>query len=290
MIKTFQSSVKKTGYINVLQQQKWKKIYKHVLFNGWTWQHAQAHPSSWWRKSWKNPYRALIVQQGTQQWSWCFLERSLTSTNGQESNSLVDSSRRGETSTACLRTSTRRTNSGGVSRGTVLMIASTTTWREVLVGEEVDNLKGVLNNADSLELLTVVATVHHQRVGKTFDNGALGLAETLGSCLYQRSGEGRQHLWFECSRSKRCPLSRHLRMTTCLESLTWARLSDKIGRKVGESLSDKASCFSSSRICCFSIATSVSDIVKRVLKRSFVRRLWEGLTREEKKSRKREGE
>lgn len=45
--------------------------------------------------------------------------------------------------------------------------------------QKVDNLKGVLNNADSEELLTVVATVHHERVGQTLNDGALRLAEAL---------------------------------------------------------------------------------------------------------------
>lgn len=35
------------------------------------------------------------------------------------------------------------------------------------------------NNADSHELLSVVAAVHHQRVGETLDDGALGLPEAL---------------------------------------------------------------------------------------------------------------
>jgi len=39
----------------------------------------------------------------------------------------------------------------------------------------------VSNNADSHELLAVVAAVHHERVGKTLDDGALGLPESLDS-------------------------------------------------------------------------------------------------------------
>lgn len=35
------------------------------------------------------------------------------------------------------------------------------------------------NDADSLELLSVVAAVHHERVGQTLDDRALSLAETL---------------------------------------------------------------------------------------------------------------
>ena len=41
------------------------------------------------------------------------------------------------------------------------------------------NLESVCDNADSHELLAVVATVHHERVGETLDDRALGLAEAL---------------------------------------------------------------------------------------------------------------
>lgn len=44
---------------------------------------------------------------------------------------------------------------------------------------ETHNLKGVGNDADSHELLSVVAAVHHERVGETLDDGALRLAEAL---------------------------------------------------------------------------------------------------------------
>ncbi len=35
------------------------------------------------------------------------------------------------------------------------------------------------NDADSHELLAVVAAIHHERVGEALDDGAVGLAETL---------------------------------------------------------------------------------------------------------------
>lgn len=35
------------------------------------------------------------------------------------------------------------------------------------------------NDTDSHELLSVVAAVHHERVGETLDDGALGLPEPL---------------------------------------------------------------------------------------------------------------
>lgn len=41
------------------------------------------------------------------------------------------------------------------------------------------DLEGVSDNADSHELLSVVAAVHHERVGETLNDGALRLAETL---------------------------------------------------------------------------------------------------------------
>ena len=42
------------------------------------------------------------------------------------------------------------------------------------------DLESVSNDADSHGLLSVVAAVHHDRVGETLDDGALSLAETLG--------------------------------------------------------------------------------------------------------------
>lgn len=41
------------------------------------------------------------------------------------------------------------------------------------------DLEGVGNNAHSLELLAVVAAVHHDGVGQTLNDGALSLAEAL---------------------------------------------------------------------------------------------------------------
>lgn len=45
------------------------------------------------------------------------------------------------------------------------------------------------DNADSHELLSVVAAVHHERVGETLNDWALGLAETLGSITSSRVGD-----------------------------------------------------------------------------------------------------
>lgn len=50
-------------------------------------------------------------------------------------------------------------------------------WVEV--SEQMDDFHGVSNNPDSHELLPVVSSVHHKRVRKPLNNGALGLPESL---------------------------------------------------------------------------------------------------------------
>lgn len=51
------------------------------------------------------------------------------------------------------------------------------------------DLESVSDNANSEELLSVVAAVHHEGVGETLDDGALSLAETLGGIATGRVGE-----------------------------------------------------------------------------------------------------
>jgi hypothetical protein len=48
-----------------------------------------------------------------------------------------------------------------------------------LISHNVNDLKRVCHNPDSHQLLSVVATVHHQGVGQSLDNRALGLSESL---------------------------------------------------------------------------------------------------------------
>lgn len=45
------------------------------------------------------------------------------------------------------------------------------------------------DNAGSHELLSVVAAVHHDRVGETLNDGALSLAETLGGIATSSVGD-----------------------------------------------------------------------------------------------------
>jgi hypothetical protein len=51
------------------------------------------------------------------------------------------------------------------------------------------DLEGVGDNADGHDLLSVVAAVHHEGVGKTLNDGALGLAESLLGVTTSRVGE-----------------------------------------------------------------------------------------------------
>jgi hypothetical protein len=45
------------------------------------------------------------------------------------------------------------------------------------------------DNSDSHKLLSVVATVHHERVGETLNDGAVGLAESLLGISTGRVGD-----------------------------------------------------------------------------------------------------
>jgi hypothetical protein len=105
-------------------------------------------------------------------------ESSLTSTGGKQVDSLVHSAEWRNIDGLTTR-STSRTDTGRVFTRTRVDDGVNQDLYGVLVGQEVDDLEGVLDDAHSHALLTVVATVHHQRVGETLDNGALGLAETL---------------------------------------------------------------------------------------------------------------
>lgn len=105
-------------------------------------------------------------------------ESGLASTSGEEVDGLVDPAEGGDID-GLATDGTSRANTGGVLTGTGVDNGVDEDLDGVLVGEEVDDLKGVLDNADSHELLAVVTAVHHHGVGEPLNNGALGLAETL---------------------------------------------------------------------------------------------------------------
>ncbi|KAH3666208.1 hypothetical protein OGAPHI_004397 [Ogataea philodendri] len=107
-------------------------------------------------------------------------ESSLSSTNSEQSNSLVDSSEWRHID-GLSSNGTGRSNSCGVFSWTGVDNSVNNNLEWVLVGQDVDDLHGVLDDSNSLELLTVVSTVHHQGVGQSLDNRTLSLSESLGS-------------------------------------------------------------------------------------------------------------
>lgn len=105
-------------------------------------------------------------------------ESGLSGTDGEQRDGLVDSSQRRDID-GLSSNGTGGTDSGGVLSGTAVDDGVNNNLQGVEVGEQVDDLQSVLDDSDSLELLTVVSAVHHQSVGESLDNGALGLSETL---------------------------------------------------------------------------------------------------------------
>lgn len=106
-------------------------------------------------------------------------EAGLAGTSGDQSNSLVDTTE-GRDIDSLTTDLAGRTDTGRVLTGAGVDDGINNDLDRVLLSQEVDDLESVLDNANSLQLLTVVAARHHERVGETLNDGALRLAETLG--------------------------------------------------------------------------------------------------------------
>ena len=76
---------------------------------------------------------------------------------------------------------TSTSNTGGVLARSRVDDGLDQDLERIVSGQEVDDLETVLHNSDSQQLLAVVPPVHHQAVHQTLHDGALGLAESLGS-------------------------------------------------------------------------------------------------------------
>ena len=105
-------------------------------------------------------------------------ESSLARAGGDEVDGLVDAAEGGDVDSLAAN-HTRGTDTGGVLTGARVDDGVDDDLNGVLVGEEVDDVHGVLDDAHSHELLAVVAAVHHERVHEALGDGALRLAETL---------------------------------------------------------------------------------------------------------------
>jgi len=105
-------------------------------------------------------------------------ERGLTGTDGEEGDTLVDTAE-GRDIDGLATDGTGGTDTGGVFTGTAVDDGIDGDLDGVLVGHDVDDLESVSDDAHSHELLSVVTAVHHERVGETLNDGALGLPEPL---------------------------------------------------------------------------------------------------------------
>lgn len=85
--------------------------------------------------------------------------------------------------------STSGTDTSRIFTGTSVDDGIDEDLKRVLIGQEVNDLESVLHDLDSEELLAVVPSVHHERVGETLDDGALGLPETLGGVTASSVGQ-----------------------------------------------------------------------------------------------------
>mmetsp|Transcript_2134 Transcript_2134/g.5409 ORF Transcript_2134/g.5409 Transcript_2134/m.5409 type:complete len:251 (-) Transcript_2134:49-801(-) len=117
-------------------------------------------------------------------------EGGLARAGGQQPDGLVHAAQGGDINGLAAH------HTGGADAGGIL------TWpavddgvnqhlNGVLVGDQVDDLERVLDDAHRHQLLAVVAAVHHQGGHQPLHNGALGLAEAL--LLVAPSGVGHIH-------------------------------------------------------------------------------------------------
>jgi hypothetical protein len=102
----------------------------------------------------------------------------ITYSSADQVDGLVDTAERGHID-GLTSGSSSVTNTSGVLTRTTFDNGVNEYLQGVIASKQVDDLKGVLNNANGHKLLSVVASRHHQGVGQTLNNGALSLAETL---------------------------------------------------------------------------------------------------------------
>merc|ERR1712225_215264 len=105
-------------------------------------------------------------------------ECGVAGTGGQEVDGGVDTTKWGDIDGLTTH-DTGRTDTARVLTGAGVHDGIHDHLDGVLAGGEGDDVTGVLHDAHSKDLLAVVAAVHHERVGDTLDDGALGLLEAL---------------------------------------------------------------------------------------------------------------
>merc|ERR1719427_931783 len=116
----------------------------------------------------------------------------------QSSQSLVDSPQRRHID-SLPPDSSSTSNTGGVLTRSGVDDGIDDNLKGVLTSQKMDDLEGVFDNSDCHELLAVVPAVHHEGVHQTLHDGALGLAETLGSVSSSRVGKILGILLLDCN-------------------------------------------------------------------------------------------
>ena len=106
-------------------------------------------------------------------------EGSLAGALRQQGDGNVDASE-GRNVDGLAAGGTTGTDAGRVFTGTSIDNGINDNLDRVGIGQQVDDLEGLVDDAVGQQLLAVVAATHHHRVRQTLDDRALGLLETLG--------------------------------------------------------------------------------------------------------------
>eukprot|EP01083_Nonionella_stella_P247753 858638_1 len=105
-------------------------------------------------------------------------EASLPGTSGQKVKGVVHPAE-GEHVNSLTTDDTSTSNTGGILTGSTVDDGINNNLHRVLVSEQVDDLKGVLNNPHSHKLLSAVVSLAHKAACQTLNDGARSLAESL---------------------------------------------------------------------------------------------------------------
>lgn len=106
-------------------------------------------------------------------------ERALSGALADQVDGLVDSSQRRDIDSLSA-DGTAGTDSGGVLTGTAVLDGVEEDLERVLAGEQVDDLKGLLEVTDGHLLLTILAaSANHELVDEALEDGAGNLLEAL---------------------------------------------------------------------------------------------------------------
>lgn len=103
-------------------------------------------------------------------------ERGLSGAGGHQVDSLVDSAEGGHIHSLSSH-HTGRADSGGILAGATVDDSINVHLNGVLVGQDVNELKSVSNNANSQQLLAVVSAGAHQSASEALNDGALYLKD-----------------------------------------------------------------------------------------------------------------